>query len=242
MRFYDKFMHFLSYLGAPPTCLFCGEEDVPKNLPFCDECLPYFNKKLSQACPICGERSRRCLCIRVPCCESVTYVFLYGSKQMQRIMYHLKRNATRFEMEFLARFLCARLHDRHGADLPFDSVTFVPRKRDDKLYYGYDHAEMLAIYIANELGLPCISFIAHSGEGGEQKRLSRAERALSAKKRFALNIKHTVENKIAYKNVLLVDDITTTGATAEVCARIMKKAGVDNVHLAVISLAGYIAD
>lgn len=237
-----KILHAVSFLGAPPKCLFCGKEEVSRKMPFCDGCQVYFTKKLSQGCPLCGDTSRKCKCISVTTINSVVYLFLYGSKQLRHLMYHLKRNANRYEAQFLARFLCARIRERHGTKLPFDCITFVPRNKKDKRYYGYDHAELLAQYVALELNLPCLPFVKHSGEGGEQKRLSREERAFAAKKRFALNTKQLANGVLPYKRVLLIDDISTTGATAEVCSRIMKGAGVDSVHLAVIALAGYAAD
>ncbi len=235
----EKFYQIISHLGAPASCLFCGEEDVIKNAPFCTECWTHYEQLLSQGCPICSDRNRRCLCIEVDTCKSVTYLLLYGDKRMQRLMYHLKKDASRPEVEFLAHALCTRLFERHGPELPFQCVTYVPRYYKDKRYYGYDHAELLATYVAKELNMECVQFIVNTGKGGEQKRLSKAERAFAAKKRFKLNEKFVSDTKKTYERVLLVDDVLTTGATTEVCSRIMINSGVKEVHAAVIALAGY---
>jgi predicted amidophosphoribosyltransferase len=51
----------------------------------------------------------------------------------------------------------------------------------------------------------------------------------------AFAVRETMRDRLAGRRVLLVDDVLTTGATAQACARALKAAGAAAVHLAVIA-------
>ncbi len=236
----NKLIDFLlDYLSAPSHCLFCGEEVLSRKRPLCNKCYEYYLKKLKQPCPVCLDSKRNCNCVNVKQCNSLVYMFVYGGKQLERLAYRIKRSATRFEMYFVAEEFAKKIAASYCNGMPFECITYVPRRKKDISYYGYDHIGFLANVVAEKLNLPCVKMIAHTGISGEQKRLTREQRKLAVKDRYIINKTVLKDNKSPYKSVLLLDDVVTSGATLETCARLMKEVGALEVHAAVISVAGY---
>jgi predicted amidophosphoribosyltransferase len=104
-------------------------------------------------------------------------------------------------------------------------VTWVPARRVDIRRRGFDHAEMLARGAAKLLGLPCAPLLRSAG-----RRLDQT--ALSAAKRRA-NLAGAFEARPATRSVVVVDDLVTTGATAQACAAALQAAGAAEVEVLV---------
>ena len=115
-----------------------------------------------------------------------------------------------------------------------DLVTWVPISPLRKLFRGYDQDELLAQVVARELGLPCVPLL-------KKIRHNRAQSGIQgyAKRRAnVLGVYRPVNaDQIFDMNILLVDDILTTGATAGECARELLTAGANKIHCAVVASA-----
>lgn len=117
------------------------------------------------------------------------------------------------------RPLAALLARCVAADPPdIDVVTWVTTARRRRRRRGLDHAEVLAAAVASALGVPLLG-ILHATATDHRDRY-RAAIALPG------------------SNVLLVDDVLTTGATASSAATALEAAGAGSVHLAVLARAG----
>ena len=73
--------------------------------------------------------------------------------------------------------------------------------------------------------------IAKVRETKRQARLTRSERLKNLSEAFSILDKKTVKDKV----FVLIDDVTTTGATAETVASKLKKAGADKVYLITVA-------
>lgn len=92
----------------------------------------------------------------------------------------------------------------------------------------YNHAALLAQKIAKLANINIeVDGIIKNSQTHAQVGLSRAERVKNLRDSFEVKDKQ----KIRGKNVLLVDDVMTTGATANECARILKKHGAKRVFV-----------
>ena len=99
----------------------------------------------------------------------------------------------------------------------FDSITFVPCYHSDE---KYNHSEILAEKISENLGIPLKKHLKKIRENKKQHRLSFSERQENVK-----GVYQCVEENLQNKNILICDDIITTGATLSECAKELEKLG-----------------
>lgn len=108
----------------------------------------------------------------------------------------------------------------------FDFVTFAPLSRLRRWRRGYDQAELLANEIAAQLNLPLVPTLTKA----YRRPLSRleGERSIrSARIMGAYSLRKGAD--VREKRILLVDDITTSGATLSACAQVLKCAGASEI-------------
>ena len=107
-----------------------------------------------------------------------------------------------------------------------DIVTAVPCSFWRGVQLGYRHAERIAKDIAFRSNKPYKRLAKVSGKKLEQKKLNREERLENARNSYKIG-----DNKyILGKNILIVDDVCTTGATLSVIAGQLKMAGAVKVY------------
>ncbi len=106
----------------------------------------------------------------------------------------------------------------------FDLIIPVPMFIKKKLSRGYNQTELLAKNLSKNIEIPYdISILKRVSEGKTQSTLHRLERLNNIERVFE------VEQNINGKKVILLDDIFTTGATVEVCSKILKKSGAKEI-------------
>ena len=129
------------------------------------------------------------------------------------------------EMAPLGKWFAKRLAEvvRRGCEeLDADVVVPVPLHRDRQRERGYNQADLIARPLARQLGLPCRSvLLVRTKPRPDKLHLSLEERWDSVRGAFAAKPGSRVDNL----RVLLIDDVMTTGATLDACARALRKAG-----------------
>jgi ComF family protein len=115
---------------------------------------------------------------------------------------------------------------RHrGADVLDGAVCVVPvplhssRRRER----GFNQA----MDLARQLGLPVVGALARTRATSAQTGLPAAQRHRNVRDAFAVT---GAGARLVGATVVLVDDVSTTGATLEACARILKGAGVGEIR------------
>lgn len=117
---------------------------------------------------------------------------------------------------------------------PWDGVTYVPVSEERAAERGFNQAERLAAGLARRYGLPLAPLLVRTKHGAKQSFKTRAQRIRDmrhvfdadeegmAKLRLKLNMDGGAEGRGGRAlQLLLVDDIYTTGSTAQACARIL---------------------
>lgn len=113
------------------------------------------------------------------------------------------------------------------AEKKFDALIPVPMALFKEWKRGYNPARVLAEELSRRHRIPLISgILARRLFSPSQTLLSGRERWKNAAQSFGLT-RRCVPKKIS--NVLIVDDVVTTGATLHACAGLLRKAGVKNV-------------
>lgn len=113
----------------------------------------------------------------------------------------------------------------------YDVITYVPmNKRKEKYLRGYNQSKILAKDLSMVLGIPIIDLIEKVKENKTQSSISKEERILNVKDVFK------VKENFCFNNILLVDDIFTTGATVfEIRKKIKEKYSKSNIDVFVLS-------
>jgi len=107
-------------------------------------------------------------------------------------------------------------------------ITAVPLHKSRERKRGYNQSELLAKELSKSLSFKYVpEVLIRQTNTKPQFSLKKEERRENLKGAFLLNSKF--KEKIKGKRILLVDDITTTGATLRECAKILKRSGVGKV-------------
>ena len=117
----------------------------------------------------------------------------------------------------LARYMTTYLLDKR----PFgkiDAITYVPMRRAERKRRGFNQAHLLARALGKQLLIPVSSLTSKVRRTPPQAGLSARERRKNLRGAFR-------QVRFAKGKVLLVDDVYTTGATVEECARTLKDGG-----------------
>ncbi|MFH1022661.1 MAG: ComF family protein [Planctomycetota bacterium] len=253
--------HALLELLFPNACMLCGRPfrigranrpDIPGGRPppligcgagVCDSCAGTLPDGTAPACPSCGDRMGPGLPPEETCpaCRSHPHVFsaaiALGRHEggLRTLVHRMKFRPS----PPAARFLGERLADiaiRDGRFRAAGLVTVVPTLWTRRLRRGCHPPEILAKAVAQRLDIPLRQrILALRRRVALQTRLSRAGRIENVTGAFAVRRPAAVRGRV----VILVDDVLTTGATADACARALLHAGARDVLAAVAARAPY---
>lgn len=127
--------------------------------------------------------------------------------------------------------LLAQVAETNEEDIRPDILVPVPMYWTRRIWRGMDHAQLLSEGLEAELQLPVERQLVRIRNTPPQVHLNRAQRATNVRKAFRVASKAPVRGA----RVLLVDDVTTTGATANEAARTLLRAGASSVALVVLA-------
>lgn len=154
--------------------------------------------------------------------DGAAYGYHYGGPAAGLVRNLKYRGVARLAEPMGARMVAAfaGLQPAH-----IDCVVPVPMHIRRQRRRGCNHALLLARAVAEGMSLPVAEAITRTRNTRQQARLSDEERLHNLDGAFA------VTGDVAGKRVLLVDDVCTTGATANACAAALLEGGAEAVLL-----------
>lgn len=211
-------------------CIICNEEIFIDNdfciCPSCTTKLPHILK----GCEICGRKvigeSRVC-----EYCKNNKYDFkiaracFYYTDIMHKVIYHLKYDNAKYLSPYLSKIL----YNYYSTSKDFeniDIITCVPIHKNRLKKRGYNQSELLleSFIKTNKVN---INIIEKTKDTGSQTEKTYIERLTGLESAFVVTDKEIVKNK----NILIIDDIFTTGATANSISKELKKSGAKSVKV-----------
>ena len=105
-----------------------------------------------------------------------------------------------------------------------EAIAFVPGEAERLLWRGHNTAESLACALATRWELPVVAVLARTGRAPRQRGRGRTERRANVRRAFR-------PDGPAPRRVALVDDVYTTGATANAAASALRKGGARTVDV-----------
>jgi ComF family protein len=220
----------------PPQCLSCGAAvDSPGNL--CADCFSRFTFIAPPQCERCGIPLETTVIEDVVCgaCLADPHTFararaaIVYDGESRALVLKLKHGDRTDAAAHLARWL-----QRAGADLiaRCDVIVPVPLHRWRLLMRTYNQAALLANVVGRLSGKAVVpDALARVKATPSQGGLDRVARRRNVAKAFAVKRPASV----AGRRVLLLDDVLTTGATADACAATLLKAGAIAVDVLVLA-------
>jgi ComF family protein len=216
------------------TCDICGKETFDgKNI--CAECLPTILWNNGNTCPRCGRKTTRPeMCFEckaeAPLFDKAISPLVYG--EGTAILIAKYKQGSAYLKDYFGNLMLQAAEQLP----PFDGIVYVPMSEKSELKRGYNQSQLLAIYLSKKLSAPLYSkMLQKRKDTNEQKSLSKRERAENLKGCF-----HVHERKLcAGKRLLLIDDVLTTGATANEVSRVLKNADAEKVYLLTIASVLY---
>jgi ComF family protein len=217
-------------LFYPTRCAGCGRY---AGRVFCPECNTNLAMIKGPSCRLCGKPTLyfvdECLECRgrVKHLDATVALAIY-EEPLRSAIHKLKYgNGWRLASP-LGAMVAVRLAPflRYGDPL----ITYVPMHHRKRRMRGYDHAEKLAEGIAHALGLSMTCLIERTRATEAQSNLSHVGRKDNVKGAFKV-----IEGKLNNEEIIIVDDVLTTGFTLSECAGVLKKAGVKKITACVLA-------
>jgi len=109
----------------------------------------------------------------------------------------------------------------------FDAIVPIPLSRANQWRRGFNQSQVLAEKLARSLERPVENILRKKKQTTPQSSLKSHARKTNVKDSFMCRTKQSLKGQ----RILLVDDVYTTGATANECARVLQEAGANNVSL-----------
>lgn len=106
------------------------------------------------------------------------------------------------------------------------AILYVPMHPSRQRKRGFNQAEVLAKAVAKQLQLPLLKVLQRQHKNPAQVGLNKKQRQHNLKNAFSLKPNATLPTRIA-----LIDDVITTGATANELCRLLKRNGVSHISL-----------
>ncbi|MCX5617814.1 ComF family protein [Bombella sp. TMW 2.2543] len=224
---------------VPPSCISCGEDIASQGGILCGACfagLRFVHAPFCDACALpityddVAERGYLCLeCeFHPPLWHRGRAAFLYEG-QARRLIMGLKYGDRTEHAAILARFMA-----QAGQDIlkPDALLVPVPVHRWRLWQRGYNQAALMAKILSRNTGVACcLDGLYRRSRTAALAGLSRQGRRKQVAGTIDIQPRHG--DTLRGKSVILVDDILTTGATAEACAKALLENGCVSVDILV---------
>jgi ComF family protein len=219
-------LNYLAGSAIASDCLLCGAMGKGE---VCEACDASF-ERVAQACPCCAlplAESRRCgACLsHPPAFDAAIALFAYRFP-LERLMHRFKYGGDLA----CGKWLASELASRVAHETPPQLLVVPPAARERLHRRGFNPAAEIAKVVARRARARLAPHLVRRvREQAPQAGLPRRERVANLRGAFV------ARTPLAGLDVVVVDDVMTTGATAEAMARALKDAGAATVRIWVVA-------
>ena len=214
----------------PSRCAGCKSASSES---ICAECLAKIETIKDPLCRRCGRPTEH----EVVECRDCRGKKLYFDKARALFVYNGVVqdivHSFKYERETRLASVFAEQIINNNWYFDLDIVTFVPLFNRKKTQRGYDQAELISIEISRITGICHKRLLKRDRNTKDQNKLDHVARRKNVSGAFSSIGDHLVIGK----NILLVDDVYTTGRTINECAKVLKATGANNVFVATAAKA-----
>ena len=227
MNFLIKASRSIKDYVFPTYCLGCLKEGVW----LCNRCLAKIDVSGMRACPVCHHDNTdgRCCygCSNQSYLKTHQAVTVYSEKELiGKIIHTLKYQYAEDVLVVFKKLIIDYFESNKDVFLNIDVVVPVPLHSKRFAERGFNQAEKIANIASENLGLPAGSVLKRSRYTESQARLDKIRRKENVRAAFCMD---RDERSVCDKNILIIDDVFTTGSTIEECSRVLIEAGARSV-------------
>ncbi|MBQ4212890.1 MAG: ComF family protein [Selenomonas sp.] len=204
--------------------------------PHCPLCHDYVEES-GLWCPHCLQETLKLqrLPLKVPMQKAIAEAWAFGVYRggLQSIIKALKYRGRRSTLPYIDTLLRAGLADKQLGHIlaAVDMAVAVPLYPAKEKQRGFNQAELIFKNFLQAADIPLTRQLVRLRATVSMYQLSEQERRQNLKNAFAV----TAAKAVTGKNILLVDDILTTGATLHECANVLKAAGAGTIYALVLA-------
>lgn len=225
-------------LALPPRCPGCGAV-TREDHSFCLDCWQKLDFLGDDGCARCGvtlpNAAAGSICAGCmadpPAIDGARAAVAYGPVARHVVM-RLKYGGRPGHAETIGRLMARLIDPGDGGVIDDDRAIIVPVPLHRWRIWrrGYNQSALIADVLAKRHGLPLeLDLLRRRRATPVLRGLGRNARAKAVRGAFAVD--HAGRARIDGRPILLVDDVHTSGATANACARALKRAGAREVRL-----------
>ena len=239
-EFVQKHLNYLSDFFFPGNCPVCEKAPYKDGLSYmcleCEDLLPWIYKNGCKYCgiPMSGFDFDGLICAT---CREDTPRFLKarclflldqnGKKVIHEIKYHGVKDVLKDLPRWLKRIPSYKEFLRNSILIPVPLHTKRLKKR------GFNQSVWIANALKKEMGQSVLvsDALSRVRNTPTQTKFNMGQRKNNVKNAFALKAKNGLEHK---DRIVLIDDVYTTGATLDACAKVLIDEGFQNVYVATL--------
>jgi ComF family protein len=218
-------------LVFPDLCISCEKALLKGEKNICISCihqLPKTDFHFEQDNELCRK-----LWGRIPLKYGLAYLKFMKGSLVQNIMHHIKYKDAKEAAVMLGHWYGSDLY-KAGFTEKFDLIVPVPLHKNKFKKRGYNQSACFAQGLSDGLAIDYSErILEREKEQSSQTNKGRLDRWHNVKEIYKIVDGVDLTNK----KILLADDIATTGATIEVCAQELLKAGASEISVAVLAIA-----
>jgi len=214
---------------SPSDCRLCAAplQNISR-LPVCEECIAAIQPIVTETCGVCGEA--------LPALSTLfakAVAFGAYDEQLRELIHLLKYEKIIPAAGVLGKYLLQAIQKLDPP--PKVLIVPVPLHSSKRRQRRFNQAELIARAALKRMGGDRAQFasdvLKRVRPTVSQIGLTRPQRRDNI--RGAFQVVHL--NRVEGRSILLVDDVLTTGTTASECARVLRKAGADQVWVATVA-------
>ncbi len=202
------------------TCILCNNESEDE---LCDLCKGSIQFNIEPVCESCGRMIMKSSYMICHHCKGIRRYYDRGlsvavyDELSKKMIFNLKYHDKRYISHTIAKYMLDFII-KIDLDIDFDVIVPVPLHQERYHQRGYNQAELIAKHLSKLSGLPMNRDLVRRKNTKPLYTLSAEERSTVLAQAFELKTP-------IVGNIILVDDIFTTGSTLNMCSKVLKSNG-----------------